>query len=91
MGLAYKDRRQQVAIIGIEERIERVGMGRLRYDDIVPKVSVQQTRCKELDRIGIDGHDNLPLDGNGFRILSILHKPLSLRPVLSGESIAYQQ
>ena len=36
MGLAYKDRGQKVAIIGIEERIERVGMGRLGDDDIVP-------------------------------------------------------
>ena len=35
-GLAYKDGRRQFAVIGIEERVKRVGMGRLGDDYIVP-------------------------------------------------------
>ena len=34
--LAYKDGRRQFAVIGTEERVKRVGMGRLGDDYMVP-------------------------------------------------------
>ena len=91
LGLAYKDSGPQIAITGIEERIERVGTGRLRDDDIVPKVSVQQTCCKELDGVGIVRNDNLPLYVDAFRVISVLDKSVILRPALCQQRAGRQK
>ena len=66
-------------------------MRRLLNDDIVGEVFVQQSCCAELNRISIDGHNNLPLDSDTLRLVIRLHKTAVFPPVLRVESITCQQ